>query len=33
MTKILIYTVRPDERAASDAWDAAIDILVDTITV
>lgn len=28
MTKILMYTVRPDERAAIDAWVAANDIQV-----
>ncbi|EPC30960.1 lactate dehydrogenase related 2-hydroxyacid dehydrogenase [Lacticaseibacillus paracasei subsp. paracasei Lpp120] len=33
MTKILMYTVRPDERAAIDAWVAANDIQVDTNTV
>ena len=31
--KILMYTVRPDERAAIDAWVAANDIQVDTNTV
>lgn len=33
MTKILMYNVRPDERAAIDAWVAANDIQVDTNTV
>lgn len=33
MTKILMYTVRPDERAAIDALVAANDIQVDTNTV
>ena len=31
MTKILMYTVRPDERAAIDAWVAANDQSMESI--